>query len=125
DLVRGGGAYVELAPAGTRHRAARIGPGAGADQWGVADPAPALVGHAAGRGAGGQLAGAVQRDRANGTEVGMRRGRTRTGLATLARQRILQLLPALLGAEPGRVDQLDAALAGEGLGAFADQHHVR
>src|SRR5690606_22915367 len=53
-FVRRGGADVELAPAGARHRAARVGPGAGADDRRVADAAVALVGHAAGGRARGE-----------------------------------------------------------------------
>src|SRR5690606_40789367 len=39
-------------------------------------------------------------------------------------QRLLQLLPALLGAEVRRIDQFDALLPGERLRAVADHHHV-
>ena len=124
----GGGADVELAPAGARHRAARVGPGAGTDDRRVTDPAPALVGHAAGGGAGGQVAFAVQCQRTDRAEIGLARQlrcRIRGGLCLGLRfQCLLQLLPALFGAEPGRIDQFHALFGGEGLGAGADHHHV-
>jgi len=48
------------------------------------------------------------------------------GLATgLFFQRLLQLLPALVGAEVGRIHQGNALAAGERLGALPDHHHVR
>ena len=127
DLVRGGGAYVELAPAGTRYRAARIGPGAGADDRRIADAAVALVGHAAGGGAGGQLALRIQRQRADRAEVGLARQfqrRVRRLRLGFRGQRVLQLLPALLRAEVRRVDQFDALFGRERLGAVAHHHHV-
>src|SRR5690606_41960719 len=52
---------------------------------------------------------------------------TRFPYTTLFRsfpQRLLQLLPALLGAEVRRIDQFDALLPGERLRAVADHHHV-
>src|SRR5690606_19566582 len=113
DLVRGGGTDVVLAPTGTGERAAVVGPGARADDRRVAHAAVALVGHAAGRRARGQLALRIQRQRANRAEVGL----ARQVLRHIARlrlllflQRVLQLLPALFGAEVGRIDQGDALL---------------
>src|SRR3546814_5508123 len=64
-----GDADVELAPAGPGHRATGVGVGAGTDDRRVADPAVALIGHPAGRGAGGQVALAVQGQGTDGAEV--------------------------------------------------------
>ncbi|UWX04843.1 O-acetyl-ADP-ribose deacetylase [Pseudoxanthomonas sp. NC8] len=127
DFVRGGGADVELAPAGARHRAACVGPGAGTDDRRIADAAVALVGHPAGGGAGGQPALRVQGQRADRAEVGLARqfqqraGRLRPGFL---RQRLLQLLPAFLGTEVRRVDQFEALLGRKRFGTVADHHHV-
>src|SRR3546814_15393463 len=74
----------------------------------VADPAVALVGHPAGRGAGGQVALAVQGQGTDGAEVF---GDLRLGVGLprgVLLQGPLQLLPAPLGAEIGRIDLLHA-----------------
>src|SRR5690606_21732684 len=125
DLVRGGGADVELAPAGAGDRAAVVGPGAGADDRRVADAAIALVGHAAGRRACGEIPLRIQGNRTDGTEVGARRrgGEQRMRLAVVA-QRLLQLLPALLGVEVPGFDQGDALLLREAFRTLAHHHHV-
>ncbi len=104
-----------------------VGIGAGPDDGCIADPAIALVGHAAGGGTGSQMAVAVQRQRADGAEMlgGLQiQLGLRLAVAGLGLERFLQLLPALVGAEIGRVYQGDALLARERFSAVADQHHV-
>ena len=47
----------------------------------------------------------------------------RLGFAFLL-QRTLQLLPALLGAKVGRIDQAESVLDGKGFGTISNHHHV-
>src|SRR6185312_91453 len=125
DRMRGHGADVVLAPAGAGHRAIAVRVGARADDRRVADAAPALVGHATGRGAGGKIALRIQRHRTHGAEV-LRGLLVLVGLAgTVLLERLLQLLPAFFGAEVRGVDQRHADALRERLGALAGEHHVR
>ncbi|MNE03539.1 hypothetical protein D3C80_960450 [compost metagenome] len=148
DVARHGGADEILARPGGRDGAAISvgGVGPGADHRHVADPAPLLGGHAAGRGGGGQTPLAVQGHGADGAELalvqrgfvergqrdrpgqgrglgrGARRAR-RQGQALVA-QGLQQGLPTALGKEETRLDLFQTDGGGEGLGAFADQHDV-
>src|SRR5690349_14674508 len=101
DVVRGVGANVVLAPAGGRYRALRVRVRARADDRRIADAAVALVGHAAGRRARGEMALLVEGDGANRAVT---RRLARGWLVLLFLQRFLQLLPALFRIEIFRVD---------------------
>jgi len=79
----------------------------------------------AGGGSCSEPAVLVECDRTHGTEVA-RRFQIRMGLAAgFFLESLLQLLPALVGAEVRRVHQGDALACGEGFGTLPDHHHVR
>src|SRR5690348_2490072 len=69
DLACSGNADVVLAPARAGYRTGSVGVGTRADDRRIADTAVLLVGHAAGRGAGGKPALAVAGERADRAEV--------------------------------------------------------
>ena len=87
DVVRDDVAHEVLPFARSRHGAGRAGVGAGPDDRRIADPAPPLVGQAAGRGPGGDPPLLVQGHGADRAVL--------LGLRPLA----LQLVPATLGEE--------------------------
>src|SRR3546814_11492493 len=95
--------------------AAIVGIGAGADDRRIADASPTLAGEAARRGRSGKIAVRVARHRADGTEMHV----LVEDRARLRVQELLQLLPALLGAEIGGIDLFQAHFLGELGGARA------
>ena len=99
---------------------------AGADDRRVADAAPALVRHAAGRGRGGEVAVLVARDGADRAEESdVLIGGGGDALALLRLERFLELLPPPLGVEVAAGNQRYALLEREFLRAFAREHYVR
>ena len=120
DIARDADADEEFAGAGGADAAdAVLRVGAGADDGRIADAAPAFAGGAAGGGAGGDVAVRVERDDADGAELvivrrqrqfsarrGRRAGGTRRDRQIVAAQIRLELLPAALGEEVGRIDLL-------------------
>ena len=127
DLVRDDRADEVFAAAGRGDRAGRVvRVGAGADDRRVADAAPALVRHAAGRGRGGEVAVPVARDgadRAEEADVLIGGGGDALGLLRLLR--FLELLPAPLGVEVAAGHERHALFERELLRAFAREQHVR
>ena len=112
----------ELPVAGGRDRAgAIVGVGAGADDGRVADAAPALVGHAAGRRGRRQVAVGVQRHGTHGRVPAFRK--LQAGL--LVGPDGLELPAPEFGDEPGLVHELQFVIGREAHRPLADEHDVR